>query len=143
MADTDSLIVCFRSKYADEFWRPFTAIPAGDTDGNPATVADPSWVPLLLTPDHPEYPSAHSCGTAGALATVLTAFLHTDRIDLDVASSVTGTTHHFATAQELSDEVANARVWGGIHWRTSTEDGTTIGRRVARYDLRQFPGQDA
>ena len=141
MAVADSSITCFAAKYAEEFWRPFTAIPAADTDNNPATVADPTWVPLLATPNHPEYPSAHGCATAGALATVLTSFLHTQRIDLDVQATVGGAvvTHHFATARQLADEVANARVWGGIHWRFSTTDGTTIGQRVARYDFDHFP----
>jgi hypothetical protein len=141
MAAADSSIVCFAAKYQHEFWRPFTAIPAGDSDNNPATMADPTWVPLLVTPNHPEFPSAHGCATAGALATVLTSFLGTDRINFDVSATVTGTTvtHHFATARQLADEVANARVWGGIHWRFSTSDGTTIGQHVARYDLQHFP----
>jgi hypothetical protein len=142
MAGTDAMITCFAAKYTYNFWRPFTAIPAGDTDGNPATLADPSWTPLIATPNHPEYPSAHGCTTAGALATVLTSFLGTNHIDFDVVSTITGTTHHFATADQLADEVGNARIWGGIHWRFSTADGTTLGQNVARYDFRHFTEDD-
>ena len=82
----DALIACFDAKYHYAFWRPVTAIPAGDTDGNDATVGDPAWLPLLAaTPNHPEYPSAHSCITpAGGI--VISRFLGTDDIDFTVPS---------------------------------------------------------
>lgn len=134
LADTaaaDALIACWDAKYHYEFWRPFSAIPAGGTDGNPATPADPAWQPLLATPNHPEYPSAHGCATS-ALFTVVAELAGTRRIDVDLESTTTGTTHHFATFEQLTREVGNARVWGGLHWRSSTEAGVQLGGQVAR-----------
>jgi PAP2 superfamily protein len=133
-ASADALMGCWDAKYHYVFWRPFSAIPAGDTDGNPATPGDPAWVPLLATPNHPEYPSAHGCATT-ALFTVVAGLLGTHRIDVDLASTVTGTTHHFATLEQLLREVGNARVWGGLHWRFSTEAGVRLGGQVARVVL--------
>jgi hypothetical protein len=141
MTATDALIGCWDAKYHYEFWRPFTAIPAAGTDGNPATVPDPTWKPLLATPNHPEYPSAHSCGTT-ALADTLAAFFHTSTINFDMDSTVTGTTHHFSTVAQMVTEMANARVWGGIHWRFSTVDGTALGRNVARWAVEHFPDNE-
>jgi hypothetical protein len=127
----DAAIACFEAKYAYEFWRPITAIPAGDKDGNDATVADPAWMPLLPgTPNHPEYPSAHSCITpAGAQA--LAEFLGTRRIDLTMPSLTGLDDRHYDTVTELAWEVGNARIWGGIHFRTAVEDGIRIARQTA------------
>ncbi len=133
LADTaaaDALMACWDAKYHYVFWRPFSAIPAGDTDGNPATRGDPAWAPLLATPNHPEYPSAHGCATA-ALFSVVAGLLGTHRIGVELVSVVTGTTHHFATLEQLIREVGDARVWGGLHWRLSTETGVRLGQRVA------------
>ena len=133
LADTaaaDALIACWDAKYHYLFWRPFSAVPAGDTDGNPATPAESAWQPLLATPNHPEYPSAHGCATT-ALFTVVAALARTNRIGLDLDSVVTGTTHHFATLDQLLREVGNARIWGGLHWRFSTDAGVALGAKVA------------
>jgi PAP2 superfamily len=130
-ASADALIACFHTKYHYEFWRPFSAIPAGDSDGNPDTPADPAWRPLLPTPNFPEYPSAHSCSTT-AIASVVAALAPGHRLDLTLDSTTTGSSHHFTSVRKLTAEVANARVWGGLHWRFSTEDGSRIGRSVAR-----------
>ncbi len=135
-ASADALIACFDAKYSFELWRPFSAIPRGASDGIDATPADPAWVPLLPTPNFPEYPSAHSCSTT-AIATVVAALAPRHRVDLTITSIVTGTTHHFSSVRELTDEVANAHVWGGLHWRFATEDGTTLGRSAARAVLRE------
>jgi hypothetical protein len=128
-ASADALIACWDAKYRYEFWRPFSAIPAGHTDGNPATPADPGWQPLLPTPNHPEYPSAHGCTTT-AIVTVLAGLDPAHRVDLDVDSIPTGTTRHFTSVPQLVQELANARVWGGLHWRFSTREGSRIGRSV-------------
>ena len=126
----DALIACFDAKYHYAFWRPITAIRAGDTDGNDATVADPAWLPLLpATPNHPEYPSAHSCLTP-ASAEVVARFLGTQQIDYTVPS-VTGLgDRHYQRVRDLAYEVANARIWGGIHYRTAVEVGTRLGMKV-------------
>jgi hypothetical protein len=131
----DALIACFDAKYHYAFWRPITAIRAGDTDGNPATVGDPGWTPLLpATPNHPEYPSAHSCVTPAG-GRVIARFLHTKQIDFTVPSLTGVGDRHFATPKDLEREVANARVWGGIHYRSAVEDGVRIGKRTANYVL--------
>jgi vanadium-dependent haloperoxidase-like protein len=126
----DANIACFDAKYHYAFWRPITAVRAGDTDGNDATVGDDSWSPLLpATPNHPEYPSAHSCITPAA-GLVIERFLGTRNIDFTVPSLAGLGDRHYATAAELRDEVGNARVWGGIHFRSAVEDGVKIGRKT-------------
>ena len=131
VAYADGTIACYDAKYAYEFWRPITAIRAGDTDGNDATTVDPTWVHLLpATPNHPDYPSAHSCITpAGGRA--LAEFLGTRRIDLTVPSLTGLGSRHFATVRDLTREVGEARIWGGIHFRTAVEDGIRVARQVA------------
>lgn len=128
----DSLIACFDAKYEYLLWRPSTAVPGAADDGNDATAADAAWVPLIGTPPHPEYPSAHSCATPAA-AHVIADVLGTDQIDVTFASSVTADTmptRHYATVADLSQEVMDARIWGGIHYRFSTVVGEQIGRQV-------------
>ncbi len=139
LVGADSLIACMDAKYHYSAWRPFTAIRNADTDGNPATTADPTWTPLLLTPNHPEYPAAHGCITA-AEGEVLAAVLDTRHIGIDVTSPVTATTRHFDTVADLESEVVDARVWGGLHFRTSVEVGMRLGRDVAQDALDRFPG---
>jgi PAP2 superfamily len=132
----DALVACFDAKYHYLFWRPVYAIPLGDTDGNPATVGDPTWTPLVATPNHPEYPSAHGC-YSGSQTEVLRGFFGTRHIGIDMSSIVTPTmpVRHFDTTDQVITEVENARVWGGIHYRNSTLVGARIGREVARWDM--------
>jgi hypothetical protein len=131
LAYFDGNIACYDAKYHFEFWRPITAIRAGDTDGNERTVADPGWMHLLAaTPNHPDYPSAHSCITpAGAEA--LAEFLGTRRIDLTMPSLTGLGSRHFATVRDLTREVGEARIWGGIHFRSAVEDGLRMARQTA------------
>jgi hypothetical protein len=126
----DELIACFDAKYHFAFWRPITAIRAGETDGNGATIGDAAWAPLLGTPNHPEYPSAHSCITPGA-GIVISRFLGSDEIDFTIPSLTGLGDRHFDTVRDLETEVSNARIWGGIHFRTAVEDGLTIARKTA------------
>jgi hypothetical protein len=131
----DALIACFDAKYHYAFWRPITAIRAGDTDGNPDTVADPSWVQLLpANPNHPEYPSAHSCLTP-ATGLVIARFLGTREIDFTIPSLTGLGDRHYDRVSDLEYEVTNGRIWGGIHYRTSVEVGTEIGKKVERQVL--------
>ena len=81
IAMADAAIACWEAKYHYVFWRPVTAIPLPNTDGNPATSSDPSWMPLFATPNHPEYPSGHST-VSGAAAVVLASFLAKRSISL-------------------------------------------------------------
>jgi VCPO second helical-bundle domain len=131
----DALIACFDAKYHDPFWRPITAIRAGDTDGNEATVGDPAWTPLLpATPNHPEYPSAHSCITPAG-GRVIKNFLGTGRIDFTVPSLTGLGDRHFDRVKDLEYDVSNGRIWGGIHYRSAVEDGVTIGRKTVNHVL--------
>jgi hypothetical protein len=139
MVISDSGIACFNAKYHYSFWRPYTAIRAADTDGNPATTVDPDWLPLLPTPNHPEYPGAHGCGTS-AFGHVIAAVLGTPKIGIDVFSPATNTTRHFATVGQLTTEIVNARVWAGIHYRGSAKAGVDLGTDVARAALRNHFG---
>ena len=131
----DALIACWDAKYHYAFWRPVTAIRAGDTDGNDATVGDPGWTTLLAaTPNHPDYPSGHSCVTpAGGL--VVANFLGTPEIDFTIPSLTGLGDRHFQRAKDLEYEVSNARIWGGIHFRSAVEDGVEIGKKTAHQVL--------
>jgi hypothetical protein len=136
---SDAGITCMDSKYHYLLWRPVTAIRNADKDGNTATDPSSTWSPLLTTPNHPEYPSAHGCVTA-AVTDVLAATLKTTNINIDVPGATGGgttltTTRHFDTAAALLDDVANARIWAGLHYRFSTTAGVEIGHQVSKYDL--------
>jgi hypothetical protein len=123
----DGAIGCFDAKYHYLFWRPLHAIQRAGTDGNPATVPDPSWTPLLVV-NHPEYPLAHGCWTS-ALARSLEAFFGTDRVQLTVDSTVTGTSRTYTRLDQLIADVRLARIAGGLHFRHSMLDGERLGRR--------------
>jgi len=134
----DGLIACFDAKYLYAFWRPITAIRAGDTDGNEATVGDLAWSPLLpVTPNHPEYPSAHSCLTPAA-GRVIARFLQTQQIDFTIPSLTGLGDRHYASPKDLEYDVANARIWGGIHFRSAVEEGAKIGKKTADHVLAHY-----
>ena len=133
VAQADAGDACFESKYFYQFWRPSSAIPFADSDGNDATIVDTAWVPVVPTPNHPEYPAAHSC-LAGAMATILSGYYGTPNISFDFNSTVTGSTRHFTTVAGLVDELQIARIAGGMHFRTSTVDGATLGKKRSKLD---------
>jgi len=135
VAAADAVTACMNAKYHFAFWRPYTAIHDADTDGNPDTIADPNWVPLAVTPGHPEYPANHGCVTE-AVMDALTAFFGTDEIPYSVTSAVTGTTHSFNSFEDVVTEVDNARIYGGMHYRHSVKQGNRLGRLVTEYILR-------
>ena len=137
VTSADAIIACFDSKYYYSFWRPITAIRAGDTDGNDATTADPSWTPLLPTPNHPEYPSAHGCFTA-SIATALADFFDTKKVTITLTSTVTNTARTFESTDDMIREIIDARVWAGIHYRTSDIHGTVIGKQVAHWVSKHY-----
>jgi len=130
-AVTNSLIAVWDAKYTYMFWRPVTAIRAGDTDGNSATEPDPAWTPFITTPSHPEYPAAHTTVGAGALG-FYTVWFETDQFPL-AFKGIAGVVRHYTSVAEIHAEEGNARVWGGMHWRNSTEVGTALGSRVGKY----------
>lgn len=138
MVAADALIGCFDAKYHYLFWRPAFAIPQGDNDGNPDTAGDPGFVPLLGTPAHPEYPSAHGCVTS-AQAEVFAKFLGTQHIGVTIPSTVAGIgSRYYANANDLTEEIIDARVWAGIHYRSSNETGADLGRKVAHWTLKRY-----
>jgi len=130
-AYADSFVGCMNAKYHFSFWRPVTAIQNGDIDGNSDTVADPNWLPLATTPNHPEYPAAHGCVT-GALAETLAAFFGTPNLPISVDSTITGTTHTFISIREWQKEVEVARIYAGFHYHHSLVQGFVLGHKVAR-----------
>jgi hypothetical protein len=133
----DAMIACFDAKYHYLSWRPLHAIQRAETDGNPLTQPDPTWQPLRPTPNHPEYPSAHACHTT-AITVALERFFGTGAVPLSLDSLVTGETHDYDRLKDVVQEVNNARVWAGFHFRSSDEDGSTLGRKVGRFVVHNF-----
>ncbi len=135
-AVANALIACWDAKYAYMFWRPVTAIQAGDTDGNSRTDPDPTWTPFIVTPSHPEYPAAHTTVGAGALG-FYAVWFKSRRFPLTF-TGMGGAVRHYSSVAEVAEDEGNARVWGGMHWRNSTEVGTRLGLRVGRYTARHL-----
>jgi hypothetical protein len=131
-AGAEAGIACFAEKEAWSFWRPVTAVQLADTDGNPRTSADPTWMPLLVTPPFPEYTSGHACGT-GARMSAYRAFFGRDGVPFSASSVDTGTTRHFEGFSEALTELVHARVWGGVHFRTADVEGARLGAKVTAY----------
>jgi hypothetical protein len=127
----DAVIAVFDAKYHYNFWRPITAIRNGDIDGNDATERDPTWLSLIDTPMHPEYPCAH-CIVASTVGTVLRAEIGTGPTPTLTTTSDTamGAARSWTSLDAFIQEVANARVYDGVHYRNSTEVGTAMGREV-------------
>ncbi|WP_162257523.1 vanadium-dependent haloperoxidase [Phycicoccus sp. Soil802] len=143
LAGADGAISCWNDKYHWQFWRPVAAIREADTDSNPATTADPAWLPLfdpstattppLSNPPFPEHPSGHGCVTGATLGAVR-AFFGTDKVTINVTSGrYPGDVRTFTRLSTAMDEVIDARVWGGIHFRTADVVGSQIGSKVARW----------
>jgi VCPO second helical-bundle domain len=156
LVGADALMSALYAKYHYLFWRPVTAIdpsavkPGGDgfgpepgyDDGNPATVEEPGWRPLVTTPNHPEYPAAHGVITS-AMAEVFGAFLGTNQIGLDIhgfdAAGPAGNldaVRHYDMPNDLRHEIIDARLWAGLHYHFSGVAGVVLGRNVGKYDLR-------
>ena len=130
----DAMIAVLDAKYHYNFWRPITAIRNGDIDGNPATELEATWQPIAFTPMHPEYPCAH-CIASATVAGVIQAALGSTLIPEIAVTSPTapGVTHRFSDTTALTQEVANARVWAGFHYRFSTRAGKEMGYQIGDY----------
>jgi PAP2 superfamily len=137
VAGADARIACWDSKYAFNFWRPVTAIQRADEDDNSATKADPAWTPLVATPNFPEYVSGHTT-VSGAMATILRLLFDDDPGVAFITTSPTnpGFERHWTTFSQGVREVIDARVYSGIHFRSSDERGAKLGRQVARFAAR-------
>ncbi|WP_436520677.1 vanadium-dependent haloperoxidase [Actinoplanes sp. HUAS TT8] len=138
IVNADALIACYNEKKYWNFWRPVTAVQEADLDGNPATVADPTWMPLLVTPPFPDYTSGHTCSFS-AIALTWQRFFGRDDIAMSAYSADSGTTRSFTSFSSALAEVVEARIWGGVHFRTADVRGVQIGDGTARYVLaREF-----
>jgi PAP2 superfamily len=147
LAAADGSIGCWNDKYYWNFWRPITAIREAATDGNPATEADPAWLPLfnptvpvsgppLVTPGFPDHPAGHGC-ISGATVYALKAFFGTDKIAYTALSNKCSPApcplRSFGRFSQALQEIINARVWGGIHFRTADVQGAVLGKKVVQY----------
>jgi hypothetical protein len=137
IATMDAVIAVFDAKYKYEFWRPITAIRNGDIDGNPASERVATWQPIDVTPMHPEYPCAH-CITSSAIAAVIAAVLGTDEIPEVALTSpfAPGVTHRFTDLRAYTEEVANARIYAGFHYRSSTIVGREMGQKIGDWAVK-------
>jgi hypothetical protein len=154
LVGADALMSALYAKYHYLFWRPVTTIDPtavtadgfgpvpGYDDGNPATVEQTGWRPLLTTPNHPEYPAAHGA-ISSAMAEVFSTFLDTNQTDLDIhgfdpagPAGNLDAVRHFDSPSDERSEIIDARLWAGLHYRFSGVAGVVLGRQVAKYDLR-------
>jgi hypothetical protein len=139
VAMADGFIAGFNAKYLYNFWRPVTAIRAGDSDGNDKTTADPNWQSFLNTPVHPDYPSTHSV-LGGAAAEVLARFFGKDQIAFTTTSGAPfpALTRSFTSLTQAAQENADARVYAGIHFRSACQDGLKLGTSIGAFTVEQY-----
>jgi hypothetical protein len=130
----DALIVTWRDKARYSSWRPFTAIREAANDGNDATQADADWTALIANPPYPEHPGGLST-FGGAVAATMQHFYRRDRATLN-GTTQGGVTRQFTSFSQLRDDIVEARIWSGVHFRFADTQGARIGRRVARWDDR-------
>ena len=138
-ASDDALIAIMDAKYHYHFWRPITAIRNGDLDSNSATERDPSWTPFINTPMHPEYPCAH-CIVSGTVGTILKAELGDSPSPTltSTSNAAGGMKRSWGSIDDFMTEVANARIYDGVHFRTSTEVGTAMGKSIGELAISRY-----
>jgi hypothetical protein len=138
MATADSQIIGFAEKYQRPHWRPITAIRAAVELNIPGLAGDANWEPLLITPVQPDYPSGHAI-FSGAAEAVLRAFFGSDEVNVTVTyPGPFGVARGYRSFSQMSEEVDNARVWGGIHFRSADRDGSDMGRKIGTIVMRDF-----
>jgi hypothetical protein len=141
LAIADAIITAWNTKNYYVFWRPITAIQEGNNDGNSRTVGDPTWLPLITTPPYPDYTSGANSVTS-ALVNSLTLFFGTDHMTFSVTTTNLGPTiedtRTYRRFSEVAEEVVNARIYEGIHFRFADEAGRKQGRQVASWVFRNF-----
>lgn len=138
-ASDDALIAVFDAKYHYGFWRPITAIRNGDIDGNDTTERDPSWLPFIDTPMHPEYPCAH-CIVAAAVGTVLQAEIGTAPTPLltTTSNAAGGAVRSWTRIDDFMQEVINARIYDGVHYRNSGMVGAAMGKQIGNLAVKKY-----
>ena len=138
MSVADALISVWHAKYVYGFWRPITAITLAGTDGNPATTADPTWVPLLMTPPYPDYPSGYNVVNSTVTHGLQNLF-DTRHLQLTlISTAVPGVERHYDSGRVLRRDVVDARVWLGIHFRFADTASRDMGGRLAAWTLDHY-----
>jgi hypothetical protein len=137
MSTADTIISVWYTKYVDGFWRPSTAINLADTDGNPATDPDPSWVPLIPNPAYPDYPSGYN-GFAAAMTRAVEQVFHTPHVQLTVTSTAVPDVRHYDSGSALRRDVVNARMWLGIHFRFADTAARDMGIRLTDWAVAHY-----
>jgi PAP2 superfamily len=132
MAMSDALVASFLNKYHYNFWRPETAIHAGDTDGNRKTDADPDWAPFVVTPCFPSYPSNHGSASNAAAAVLRRLYGEDGHAITLINPAVPTLVLQYSSFSEITEDISDARVYGGIHFRTDQAAGARLGRAVGR-----------
>lgn len=130
MAMSDSLVASFLNKYRYNFWRPETAVHAGATDGNSNTVGDPTWAPFITTPCFPSYPSNHGSAGNGAAEVMRRLYGEAGHMITLTNPAVPTIVLQYTSFKQITDDISDARVYGGIHFRTDQEAGADLGRAV-------------
>jgi hypothetical protein len=136
MSVADAIITVWRAKYDYGLWRPITAINLADTDGNPLTIADPSWLPLIPTPAYPEYPSGYN-SFAATVTGSLEEMFHTQHLNLTLVSAA-GVVRQYDTGAAVRTDVVNARIWQGIHFRSADEASRNLGLRLSDWTVDHY-----
>lgn len=134
VAMADAVISCWDAKYTYNFWRPITAIQLASTDGNPATSEDAGWTPLLVTPNFSEYPSGHAT-VSPAAAVVLGTYFGNDAEFTLTSETLPGVVRSYNSLTQAADEAFDARIYGGIHFRSACRDGRVLGTQVGSFVL--------
>ncbi len=146
MAINDSLVASFLNKYHYNFWRPETAIHAGDTDGNPKTDPDPNYAPLIGTPCFPSYPSNHGSASGGAAEVLRRLYGEAGHSITLMNPAVPTIVLQYSSFRQITDDVSDARVYGGIHFRSDQDAGAYLGRAIGsavyKHNLRPLHGDD-
>jgi hypothetical protein len=138
MSLADAEISVWHAKYVYGYWRPITAINLADTDGNPATLADPTWVPLLTTPPYPDYPSGYNVVNS-TVTHGLEDLFRTRQLQLTlISTAVPGVVRHYDSGRALRRDVVDARVWLGIHFRFADTASRDLGRRLTDWSLDHY-----
>jgi PAP2 superfamily len=135
VAQADASIACFEAKYFYQAWRPTSAIVLAESDGNANTAAEAAWTPVVPTPNHPEYPAGHACNAA-AVAEVLRVFYGTRQLSFGFDSGAAGLSNNrrdYISTDAMIEELQNARIWGGMHFRYACDDGAALGKAVAKW----------
>lgn len=139
LAGADAFIACWDAKFTYNQWRPVTAIRAANSGGNPDTVADPAWTPLLVTPPFPDYIAGHTTYAGAAKQVLEHIFGRSPGVTMTLTSiTAPGVVETYTTFDDIADGVVDARVWGGIHWRTSSVRGERVGERIGRFAVCHF-----